>query len=145
MTSPLVACLNQVTTDLEAATPPTDTNLPYREVEGNNEPAGTAGHRKFWYGLPERGEPTEENQNATLVTYSVPLRLRLDTSGMSMRNQVDAMVNEGSLLMRTLEKRTTWPAGVNSVLTENMREDDEDESDDTIALMNLRISVWENQ
>ena len=143
MATPLVAWMDQVSTDFEASTPPDRTDVTYHEVDGKRFLTGSSGARSFMFDLPSRLEPVgEAGAAATQVEWLVPIKLRLPATGRSQQALVDACANETNLLMRTIETRATWPNGVLEVITEEAEPEREDKGD---VLYSIPVRVLCNE
>lgn len=119
MTSPVTAAASQIATDWAALVPPDRTTIGYREETTRARFTGTTGDRVFFFGLPSR-ESVEAQCGAALsqVLWGLVARLRISQAGRTRDELADAVANESNLLMRAVEKRATWPAGVLEVQTE---------------------------
>lgn len=142
MTSPVVEVMNQIATDWIAETPPTRTTSRYHE---DTRPAAkrrgnTSADRAFWWDLPMRLAPVaEDGSAATQVDWIIRAHLLLSAAGRGFAALADAVANESNQLLRAVEQRTAWPAGVIEVITEDTQPDRDAESGDAEVVMTFRV------
>ena len=131
-----------VRADFEGSTPPYRTNVTYHEVDGRRFLDGKSGSRSFVFGLPTRSSVIGQRGAASgEIEWNQEIMLRLSTSGRSRATLADACANEVNLLMRTAEKRDSWPTGVLEVITEEA--EPEEEGGSVIYTLRMRILTRE--
>ena len=143
--SVLPSFYNQVVTDWEALTPPTDVTITYHQVADRTSALGESGHRSFRFGLPTRGLNVNMSDTTETVQWFCTATLFLSDSGLSIDALADMVANEVQLLLGTVNTRTSWPAGIIEVFVDETDDPDELESGDIEITMNLRVTAGESK
>jgi hypothetical protein len=143
MATPVVATLSAISTAWEALTPPDRTTVTYHELDGRARRSGVAGDRGFVFSLPRRMEAAgHAGVAATQVWWLCSAELRLSQAGRTRATLADAVANESNLLMRSVEKTSSWPSNVNAVVTRGT-EVDLDDGGDAIVVLEFDILTSE--
>jgi hypothetical protein len=133
MASPIVGVMTQIATDWEALTPPDWTAITYEEATELEVLDGVVGDRRFSLRAVRGNVIGQRGTALSQVEWSVFGSLRLSATGRGLDDLADAVANESNLLLRAIEKRTTWPAGALSVETLPVTEDPQDDGDVLVA------------
>lgn len=144
MTTPVNAFKDAVEAIWVAATPPDRAEITYHRIVGRAPTDGTAADRGFWFDQSARGEPVSEavGPGGSMVTYvpwAVTARVRLSAGGRGLDELEDATNNEVNLLARLVERYSGWPSGVVEVLQLGTSIEFDDDSDDAILAVNMRV------
>lgn len=140
MSSPVVAFMGQVVTDWEALTPPTRATITYHSLDNKRRLASTAGDRGFAFDLPIRNAVIAEAGAAeTQVEWLVNANLRLSQGPFSAYELASAVANESNLLLRAIEIRSSWPAGVLEVITEPTEPERDPDKGDALIKFTFRV------
>lgn len=144
MTSPFAAALDMISDDWEAHAPPDRTTVTYHEVEGKRFLDGTSGDRSFHFeGIIRQSPVGQAGPAQSLVDWTVAIKLRLSQGPRSQKALRSAIINEGNLLSRLIELRSTWPSGVKDVETHEVTSEREGEKGDAILTLNLTARTEE--
>lgn len=149
MATPLAAVITQIATDIEALTPPSDTDQTYFHVGDTDknlkriESGQASGHRGFAFMNAERDEGIMQDGANLLVEWTADVVLSLSPKDGDYVDRFAAALNEGNLIMQAIDRRTAWPTGVASVTTEEMVPETEDATD-WIVTMSFRVTCWES-
>lgn len=104
-----------------ATVPPDETSRRYYHAALEAAvPDEQSAHRSFWFEVPARGEPVLETDVGVVVPYELVAFLVLDSDGRTPATEREALLDEASLLMRTVDliADNAWPAGtVSPVIT----------------------------
>jgi hypothetical protein len=135
----------QVTEDWVSTSPPSRAHVTYHELGDRNEAlSGGSADRGFAWALPDRLEAVSEAGDGTSqVLWALEAQLRLARSGRTQRDLADAVALEQALLLRTVEMRSTWPAGVLAVETGDAVTDVDETSGDALVSLTLTALVEE--
>lgn len=140
MTSPVVAVIDRIAADFEALTPPDRPGTPYRRLRARL-PQDYA--RQFTFTPPDRLDVLGQNSSGTMVLWQVDIIGIVDGTGRDFEDRSKAAANELNLLARTVEKRTTWPAGVFEVLVGDAELDIDEETNDINLTLAVRVLTME--
>ena len=146
MPTPVNDVLTQIATDWIATSPPDNASaFPYFHASDETvDPNGQLSHRNFWFEIPLRGEPEAETSATSQVRYACQAILVLDSDGYTPSEFRAAIVNEQSLLIRTIELRTTWPAGTGEVITRGVEITPLEDSGAVLVVFNFEVLVGES-
>tara|TARA_Y100000310_G_scaffold340834_1_gene437959 strand:+ start:6881 stop:7312 length:432 start_codon:yes stop_codon:yes gene_type:complete len=120
------AARDQVETDWEGLTPPSETGRPYRKADYR-----AAGHRVFWFepSSIEAESLMRLGADQSVNRYTLDAMVRLLITGRGADQLIDAIVDEAGLLINTINKRSAWTTGVRGFKATGYRtEQDEEES-----------------
>lgn len=143
MASPVVDWMSDVTSLWEALTPPTRTTVTYSEVTSKSVGSGTASHRKFFWHPPIRKASTLETSSSSLIEWEISAEIRLSINGLSHVEFADAIANESNLLVRAVEKNSSWSAGVTEAIGEDVKPEIDPESEDCVLVLTWRVTTYE--
>lgn len=122
MASPVVAAIDTIKTVIIALTPPDRTAVLYAAYNGRGEPDGEFSDRVFWFTVPSRAIPIAERGAAlTQIEWLLDMRIRLSANPHSAETLAKAVANEGILLRRAFDKRSTsWGVGVLELIVDDV-------------------------
>ena len=142
MTTPFVDALERISATWEALTPPDRPLEVYVEDESKKLGADVSSHRKFAFSFPEGPNPdTEDGIAKTISEWTLSAEVFFSTAGRNQREAVIAYANETSLLRRSIDKVSTFPAGVLDLQVIEVRADVR--GDDVIAVFTFNILAEE--
>ena len=143
MTSPITSFMADCTTVWEALTPPTRTTLTYSETDGKSQLTGTAGHRKYIWLPPLRQQSTLETTSSSLIEWMAMMEIRFSIGGASRVDFADLIANETNLLVRAIEKKASWSAGIAEVVGEPSEVEWDPDLEDALVRLTWRVTVYE--
>lgn len=111
--SALLTGTGNLVTLLEATTPPSETNVPYRYLLTERDvPDGASSHRKFWF-VPGSGEEgIQFDPNGAFIEHLFELRVRYSTAGTGVAAWFTYATNDAVTLMRAINRTENWGNGV---------------------------------
>jgi hypothetical protein len=125
-------------------TPPDRAAVLYAETEARAQKRGDAGDRTFAFQIPERMSPSGQfGTVSSTVEWMCSAVLRLSQAGRSERELVDAVLTEGNLLARSIERTTSWPTGIYGVLTDTTDGVRDDQNGDALVTIRFRVICGE--
>lgn len=137
MTTPVVALMQQVATLWQAATPPDRPDVPYRNVPSLDVKDGF--DRTFTWEFPVREGTRSEGGDGqtTQVEWELSARIFLTYEGRG--DLAFSVANEVNLLSRVIERETTWPQGVLTVITDRVDNIEQLPSEDVLITFVFRV------
>jgi hypothetical protein len=102
VTASIENLFDAIETAIEALTPPTRTEVPYRAVDGAELPEGGSADRSFWFEARSFNEEAELGAELCQMgsTFQIKMVLNLDPYG--RRDQAKAAFREGILVRRCI-------------------------------------------
>jgi len=105
---------------------------------------GESKDRTFYFDDVSRTTLLEVTSKASRVEYVVPLVMQLRTAKVARFEQIAESAQAGAQVARAIERRATWPAGVQAVIVEGMDVFRSDETErDSEVVVGLAITVIE--
>lgn len=145
MVAVITTVWDQIETDWEGLTPPDRTGVTYHRVTGKSVLDGTAGDRSFWFEVAPGGRTISAESTAdTRVVWRTIARILLSASGRGVEGLNEAIANEGNLLCRQVENRTSWPAGVWEVMPPRWEGQDITTNGDVILRLEIEAECGES-
>lgn len=143
MSTPVGPLMAQIATLWEALTPPDQTTETYRQID--NLETETGYNRNFtWDFAIREGTVAEGGDGQTAsVAWTLRAELFITTTGRNAQEMVVAVADEVNLLVRTVERQTSWPSGVIEVVTDRVDEFNILPTGDVIVTMVIRTVVEE--
>lgn len=145
MVATITAVWDQIASDWSSTTPPNRTAVTYQRATSKSVQDGTAGDRNFWFEVVPGGRAINMESTAdTRVLWRFLARLMLSSAGRDVEDMGEAIVNEGNLLARRVENRTSWPAGVWEVTGPAWRGQENRSTGDVVLVLEIEALCGES-
>ena len=149
MSSPIAALVDEIVTLVEAQTPPSNPNIPYKVVddlkvmgEGRSD---VSDDRRFSFSTPLNPDPTEQTgADMTVTMWEFELQLLLRFQGSNV-DRFKREANESILLQRAIHKNSNgWAtAGIRSVELQPVLKGPTTGPNETLFLFPFRVRAEE--
>lgn len=143
MAHPLTSLLDEIAEDWEALTPPDRTTIRYHVLDELEPRQGTTSDRGIVWDVPDRIVVESESAGTAQTRWACSATLRLGSAGRSRKKLREAVIAETALLMQTIERRTSWPAGVWSVETGDSAASIDPDTEDVLVSLAFEALVGE--
>lgn len=147
MTSRMQDVRSSITTLLEALVPETSAARVYKSIDRRNKPNGSAAsmHRRFWFELGGSSVTNEWSSALTGHETQFVLIMAYQDHSADEPERFDRMATDAIQILRAINTKQTWPAGVDAVRCEryDVVPDEQDESDTIVFSMLAQVQEEE--
>jgi len=130
--------LDRITTDFEAATPPSRAGIGYHRLRTRAE-SGVAGDRSFYFRIVSKEPPSQSRTGVVTIDRIYEAVVRLSAAGRNIDELYLAADDETQPLENKIHARSSWPSGTRAVACLGTDYQPDEDSDDLLAIISLSL------